>query len=145
MEESFVIIDNIEYRKGDWLLDKQLINAPGPTIIVNVFEDLSEVYIIVRSPYLEHALLSVTDFIQQVKLLRYEKIQKPSFQLGQLFRNRFTEKSIEIKDVPHQTNEKEGEYVYYVLEYTSTYGYNFTCLAESTIQQFYVSEGVDEI
>lgn len=145
MVEPFVTIEGVEYQAGDWFRDKHLVGVTGPSVIVNVFDDMSETYIIVRSPYLEHEMIDLPEFIQRVKLARYAKIRKPFFRLGQELKNRFTEESIEIKDVPHQTNEEDGEYMYFALSFTPTYGYNYKCKSESTIKAFFESEGVDEV
>lgn len=145
MIEPFVIIEGIGYKVNDWIRDKSLVDTNEPSVIVSVFEDLSEKHVILRSPYLEHELMTLTLFIERVKLKMLEKVEKPKFYLGQELMNRFTKRSIEIKDVPRIENEKEGEYVYYIMSFTPTYGSNYECMTESGIESFYESEGVDEV
>lgn len=143
--EPFVCVEGMDFRVSDWIRDKQLIDAPGPCVVVNVFDDMTERFVIIRDAFLRHEMMPLTEFIQRVKLERYEKIVKPGFLLGQVFKNKFTEETIEIKDVPHNENDEEQEYVYYVYAFTPTFGYNYKCMKESDIQKFYIKEGVFEV
>ena len=142
MEVPFIAIDNTEFFLGDWLRDVTLTGINEPCVIVNVFEDMVEKHIVIRFPSLEHEVVSLPEFIEKVKIGALEKITKPKFLLTQEFRNRFTEETIAIKDIPHRANEVGGEYVYYVVTFTPTFGYNYECKTESEIEKFYQSEGV---
>lgn len=139
---EFVTIDSVSFQIGDWIRDKNNLITKDPSVIVNVFDDMVEKYIVVRSPSLRYEIIELSEFMERVKLGRYELVIRPRYQLGQVFKNKFTEETIEIKDVPHQENEEGGVYMYYVYTYTPTFGYNYECKSESELLDFYNTEGV---
>lgn len=146
MSEPFVVINKIEYFVGDWIIDHRVteVATPGTIDRVETMED-GTVYIWIRSPLFEYYSISLAVFVERIETGIFEKIAKPKYYVGQVFRNRFTEKSLEIIDIPRVRNEIDGEYVYYVLTFTSTFGHNHEVQKESEINRFYVSEGVVEV
>lgn len=144
MRRPFVIIGEEKFYVGDWIRDRK-IDSPDPSVIVNVFKDESESHVIIKSPFLGYEMMELSKFIKRVRLKIYRKVIKPKFAINQKFKNKYTESTIEIIDVPHKVNEREGEYSYYVLDFTPTFGYNYTCMLESEIEEFFKSEGVVKI
>jgi hypothetical protein len=143
--EEFVIINEISYRVEDWLDDSRVTESDYPSIVASVFEDNEKVHVIVRSPLFEYELMTLDQFIQYVTTGVFTYVPKPMYRVGQTLFNRFTEESIDIKDIPSSPNDVENEYVYFVREYTSTFGHNFKVKKESEITSFYQTVGVEEI
>lgn len=146
MSEPFVVLDNQEYYVGDWIIDNRVaeVATPGTVDSLELKED-GAIYIWMRSPLLEYYSIPLSSFIERIQTGVFEKMAKPKFNVGQVFRNRFTEKSLEIMDVPRMRNQENGEYVYYVLTFSPTFGHNHDVRKESEIVHFYVSEGVVEV
>lgn len=144
--KPFVVdIQGTTFRLDDWFRDKTMFGNDSPNIIVNFFEDMNGQYLVIRTPLFTYELMTVAEFIIRVESGRYEKIEKPKFVLGQMLKNKFTEETLEVRDVPQRVNDNGGEYVYYVQSYTPTFGYNYKSMSESEIHSFYATAGVVEL
>lgn len=146
MSNPFAVIGGVEFREGDWFTDhRQADRSPLVIATVLIGDEYGESILHIRSPLLEYQSMGLAAFTELVVEGVFEKIQKPKYYVGQTFRNRFTEKSLEIIDVPRLRNETNGEYLYYVLSFSSTFGYNHDIQTENEITNFYITEGVVEV
>lgn len=144
MLEPFVVINETPFYQGDWISDNRV--EEKSTIVIDEVERVGDETFLHLSTQLTMGMsMSLGEFQDYVLAGDFVRIDRPKYFIGQLFRNRFTEKSMEIVDVPRIKNERDGEFHYYVLNFTPTFGYNHDVCKESEITNFYVTEGVDEI
>lgn len=140
--EAFVTIDEVDYFVDDWLTRSTSTSTDRPLVIVSAFEDEGKRSIVIRDEKFRYETMSLSDFIKAIESGELIKIPKPLYHVSDCFKNKFTEKSITIIEVPFKQNDENNQYVYFVLEYSTTYGQNFKSMTEQEITDFYEKEGV---
>lgn len=141
--EAFVTIDGEDFFVDDWLKMTDCRDSGRPWVIVTAFQDAGEQGVVLRDGEFNKHIHSIKEFTEMVRNGRFYRIKKPLFGVGQSFKNRFTEKSVRIIQVPYAPNDSDGEYVYFVRAYTPTYGYNFDSITEKQLCDLYMTEGVE--
>lgn len=139
---SFVTINGEEYYVEDWLYEDKP-HAIRPLVIVSAFEDAGQRFVVIRDEKFERKPIPMSEFVQMVKSKKWIRIDKPKYNVGQRLKNRFTERYVQIIEVPFAPNDKDREYTYFVLEYSPVYGKNFTAINEKGLDDFYKQEGVE--
>lgn len=143
MEDVFAKINGHSYRVGDWVKDTRVDYSDFYSLIVQVFEDRGNVNVVIREPDLTYLTISVLEFADLVRagVLTYQV--KPKYSIGQEFKNRFTEETLEIIYLPYDKNDIERDYVYFVRKWDVQTGYNFVAMKEKDIHDYYQTVGVE--
>lgn len=144
MTEFIVEINGRSFYTEDWVSDTRVDYSDFPSMIINTFEDNNETYVVLREPVYEYETMKLDTFIQLVQNGTLTYVAKPKYSITESFKNKFTEKTIEVVAAPYAKNDEGNVYVYYTREWTPTYGYNFKCMTEQEITDFYQAVGGEE-
>lgn len=145
MAEPFATINGQAFYVKDWIKDSRVTDLITPALVTSVEEQDGELVVWMESPVSTYFIVTLSDFIARVMSGVYTRIEKPKYHIGEKFVNRFTYKTLEIMDIPRLRNEQGGDYMYYVLEYSPTFGFNHNVRKEQDITYFYINEGAERL